>query len=124
MTYEELRNLVVFCKQEGLMLMADEVWCVVCAHISVCAHARVCRVDSIRHWCACACWRGGRQFLRGATRQVDACVREFGRGPWYAAADARSADVKVYQENIYCDKPFVSLKKVVRDLGECKRKCC
>ena len=24
---------------------------------------------------------------------------------------------EVYQENIYCDKPFVSLKKVVRDLG-------
>jgi len=47
LTYDELRNLVVFCKQEGLMLMADEV----------------------------------------------------------------------YQENIYCDKPFVSLKKVVRDLG-------
>lgn len=28
------------------------------------------------------------------------------------------AAIKVYQENIYCDKPFVSLKKVVRDLGE------
>lgn len=24
---------------------------------------------------------------------------------------------EVYQENIYCDKPFVSLKKVVRDMG-------
>jgi len=46
-SHEELTKLVIFCKQEGLMLMADEV----------------------------------------------------------------------YQENIYCDKPFVSLKKVVRDLG-------
>ena len=44
MTYEDLVAIVVFCKQEGLMLMADEV----------------------------------------------------------------------YQENIYCDKPFVSLKKVLR----------
>ncbi len=25
--------------------------------------------------------------------------------------------IQVYQENIYCDKPFHSLKKVVRDLG-------
>ena len=47
LAYEELKRLVVFCKEEGLMLMADEV----------------------------------------------------------------------YQENIYCSKPFVSLKKVVRDLG-------
>ena len=36
MTYEELRNLVVFCKQEGLMLMADEVWCLVCVRMRVC----------------------------------------------------------------------------------------
>ena len=47
LAYEELKRLVVFCKEEGLMLMADEV----------------------------------------------------------------------YQENVYCSKPFVSLKKVVRDLG-------
>lgn len=47
LSYEDLTQLVIFCKKEGLMLMADEV----------------------------------------------------------------------YQENIYCDKPFHSLKKVVRDLG-------
>jgi len=47
LSYDDLQQIVIFCKEEGLMLMADEV----------------------------------------------------------------------YQENIYCDKPFHSLKKVVRDLG-------